>query len=95
MLYFFLHLKFAGSKKITGTSSTAAVSLDNLLIALKELLSSVFSIRGGSKDLRLFNEILFHVVSEEDGCLTQTLQALRNIWTHSKARLVLHPAFSY
>lgn len=95
MLYFFLYLKFVGSQKITGTSSTAAVTLDNLLIALQELLSSVFSIRGGSKDLRLFNEVLFHVVSEEDGCLTQTLQALHHIWTHTKARLVLHPAFNH
>ena len=76
------------SNIITGTSSTTAITLDSLLSALKELLSSVFVIRGGSKDLRLFTNVLFHVVSEEDVCLIQTLQTLYHIWTHTKARLV-------
>ena len=43
---------------------------------------------GSGGHLGLLRCVLFHIVSEEDGCLLQTLQASSLIWSHSKPVLV-------
>ena len=43
---------------------------------------------GSHEGLDLLRCVLFHIVSEEDGCLLQTLQASSLMWSHSKPMLV-------